>query len=96
MISWFVLNAVGTFGMGSASYWWSRLFSILARCGISITGRAYLWQLLFADDLNIISKRIRREIVSFSRRISSGRFGHPFYLEQDVRGDCVHLGGVRA
>ena len=36
-----VLNAVGAFGMGRASYWWSRSFSILARCGISITGRSY-------------------------------------------------------
>ena len=45
------LNKVGTFGVGSASYWWHRLFAALGRTVhyLSHPGAA-LWQLLFADD----------------------------------------------
>ena len=33
-------NAVGTFGVGSASYWWSRLFGIPARVALAIVMRS--------------------------------------------------------
>ena len=51
-------DTVGTFGLGCASYWWGRLFAILARCALGLVGRAELWQLLFADDLNWLAKGI--------------------------------------
>ena len=46
------LNKVGTFGMGCASYWWGRLFSVVCRCAIALALRDPVFQLLFADDLN--------------------------------------------
>jgi hypothetical protein len=41
---------VGTFGIGSAAYWWARLAAIGARTVLYIQGRSWLWQLLYADD----------------------------------------------
>ena len=45
------MNKVGTFGVGSAAYWWSRVFSAIARLSLYITGRGPVWQLVFADDI---------------------------------------------
>ena len=46
------INKVGTFGVSSASLWWSRLFGIVGR----MVGRAmlnhFLFQLAFVDDLH--------------------------------------------
>ena len=46
------INKVGTFGISSASLWWSRLFGIVGR----MVGRAmlnhFLFQLAFVDDLH--------------------------------------------
>ena len=46
------LNKVGTFGIGSAAYWWHRLFAGLARISMHSSQRgAEFWQLVFADDV---------------------------------------------
>ncbi|MEE3098260.1 MAG: hypothetical protein VX463_00690, partial [Pseudomonadota bacterium] len=45
------LNCVGTFGVGSASYWWSRLGAALVRALHYVLGHSHaLWQLLYSDD----------------------------------------------
>ena len=44
------LNTVGTFGVASASYHWSRLASGLSRAVLYCLGRRALYQLLYADD----------------------------------------------
>ncbi|CAK0869239.1 unnamed protein product, partial [Prorocentrum cordatum] len=44
------LNAVGTFGIASAGYWWARLASAISRSVHGFVGKAEFWQLLFADD----------------------------------------------
>ena len=44
------INEVGTFGVGSASYWWSRLHA--GTCRLSVFVVADIWQLVFADDVN--------------------------------------------
>ena len=46
------VNEVGTFGMGCASYWWSRLFGLVTRSAISLALRDMVYQFLFADDVN--------------------------------------------
>ena len=51
-----LINLVGTFGLGSASYWWGREFAILARVSISILLNHPVWQLIFADDANWLAK----------------------------------------
>ena len=45
------LNRVGTFGVGSASYWWGRLAAGLARLTLSLVGQDFVWQHIYADDL---------------------------------------------
>ena len=44
------LNEVGTFGVGTAAYWWSRLMAAVARGCLYLHGRDWVWQLVFADD----------------------------------------------
>ena len=44
------LNLVGTFGIGSASYWWQRIAAAISRVGLVIVGRHEFWQLIYADD----------------------------------------------
>ena len=50
------LNCVGTYGIGCASYWWSRLFGVFCRISLAVSGRRPLWQLLFADDVLWLAK----------------------------------------
>ena len=45
------INRVGTFGVGSACYWWSRLAALLARFSLYMIEISYAWQLIYADDL---------------------------------------------
>ena len=43
-------NEVGTFGMGSASYWWARLFGGAGRLVLYTLMHHPFWQLIYADD----------------------------------------------
>jgi len=45
------LNKVGTFGVGSAAYWWSRAIGGIGRLTLMLMGKANFWQFIFADDL---------------------------------------------
>ena len=49
------MNEVGTFGIGSAAYWWGRLISGPNRIVLYILGRAWFWQLIFADDYSWVA-----------------------------------------
>ena len=45
------LNKVGTFGVGSASYWWARAAACVVRLGHHVAASARpVWHLLYADD----------------------------------------------
>ena len=44
------LNLVGTFGIGSAGYWWSRLAGCAGRISLYLARQDPFWQLVFADD----------------------------------------------
>ena len=47
-------NVVGTFGVSSASYWWTRLFGALGRLVSGIMQRERLFQLVYVDDLHAL------------------------------------------
>ena len=49
-VGWVWLNEVGTFGIGSAAYWWSRLIGAPNRYVFYVLVRSWFWQMLFADD----------------------------------------------
>ena len=45
------LNTVGSFGVGSAGYWWGRAGAALLRLAHYLQGRSHmLWLLLYSDD----------------------------------------------
>ena len=48
------VNKVGTFGIASASYWWSRVATALRRLSQYLVGQsASTWHLLVADDFHL-------------------------------------------
>ena len=66
--SWVYVNKVGTFGIASASYWWSRVASAIGRIALCIPGHsAHTWHLLVADDymLDASGPAYREAIISF-------------------------------
>ena len=46
------VNTVGTFGVSSASFWWSRLFGIIGRVVTRCLIRVLFFHLVFVDDLH--------------------------------------------
>ena len=46
------LNTVGTFGIASAGYYWTRAISVIARTLMAIMDNEEWWQLLFVDDFS--------------------------------------------
>ena len=49
------VNCVGTFGVASAGYWWSRISGGGIRLMHHITGRRFLELLLYVDDLEAVA-----------------------------------------
>lgn len=47
------LNKVGTFGVASAAFWWSRLMGLIGRFAFAISLQDWLFILTFVDDLHI-------------------------------------------
>ncbi len=45
------INRVGTFGVGTACYWFGRLIAILGRITWVAFSTEEIWQLIYADDL---------------------------------------------
>ena len=48
------LNCVGTFGVSSAAYWWTRLFGCVGRWVLRILDRRWSMQLAYVDDVHIL------------------------------------------
>eukprot|EP00973_Karenia_brevis_P031180 4301880-Karenia_brevis.AAC.1 len=50
------LNQVGTCGLGSAGYWWSRLGGAVSRLALSLMGQHEVWLVLFADNVDVLAR----------------------------------------
>ena len=48
-------NTVGTFGISSAAYWWTRLFGLVGRWVLRILGNTWIMQCTYVDDLHLVS-----------------------------------------
>ncbi|CAE7403696.1 glyQS [Symbiodinium necroappetens] len=48
------INTVGTFGVSSASYHWSRLFGAIGRWALRILGQKWALQIIYVDDLHVV------------------------------------------
>ena len=51
----YIVNAVGTQGLGSAAYWWARLFGTICRNCYYALGNDHGYIFTYADDLDIIA-----------------------------------------
>ena len=73
------INKVGTFGIGSAAYWWGRIFAAVGRATFYLLGPYWPVELLaFADDLEAIGVGANgREAVVMSYLIMTA-LGTPF------------------
>ena len=48
------VNKVGTFGVSSAPYWWSRLFGLAGRLVARVLLNRWVVQLVYVDDLHVV------------------------------------------
>ena len=48
------VNKVGTFGVSSAPYWWSRLFGLTGRLVARVLLNRWIVQLVYVDDLHVV------------------------------------------
>ena len=84
------INKVGTFGVASASFYWSRAASALGRLTQYITGRtANTWLQLVADDfhLEVSGPEYRAALISFF--VLCATAGVPLSWEKTAGGDKV-------
>ena len=87
------VNCVGTFGVASAGYWWSRISGGGIRLMHHVTGRRFLELLLYADDLEAIAgdRAGRRGIVISYAALAA--LGFPFKWAKTCGGFVVEWVG---
>ena len=49
------VNRVGTFGVSSAPYWWTRLFALVGRLVSRILLRRWILKLVYVDDIHMVA-----------------------------------------
>ena len=84
------VNKVGTFGVASASYWWSRVASAIGRLAQYCVGRAaHTWHMLVADDFHLEAggKEYRPALVVFF--VLCAVAGVPLSWNKTAGGDFV-------
>ncbi|CAE8738786.1 unnamed protein product, partial [Polarella glacialis] len=81
------VNKVGTFGVGSASYWWGRIFGASTRATYHLLGPENPAEiLLFADDIEVIGPdRAGRRAIALTYLFLVA-FGNPFKWEKQRGG----------
>ena len=89
------INTVGTFGVASASYWWSRVATALGRLAQYVPGKAAnTWHLLVADDFHLEAggPEYRPAIVAFF--ILCSLVGVPLAWNKTTGGDVISWVGL--
>ena len=61
------VNKVGTFGLSSAPYYWTRLFGLVGRLVARVLLREWLYQVIYVDDLHLAAVGPRWDLGSFCR-----------------------------
>jgi len=72
------VNTVGTFGVSSASYWWTRLFAGIGRLVAYILGQEKWFQLVYVDDLHLTCLGPRKFLVLWTALALYEILGTPF------------------
>lgn len=72
------INTVGTFGISSASYWWSRLFSGVGRVVGYVLNQQDWHQLVYVDDLHLSCLGVRKFLNLWVAILMYELMGTPF------------------
>lgn len=72
------LNKVGTFGVASAAFWWSRLMGLLGRHALHLLGNDWIFVLTFVDDLHIAVGGQNRWLTVWRFLVAMEMVGTPF------------------
>ena len=87
------INCVGTFGISSASYWWSRLFSGIGRLAAYIMQQQNWWQLVYVDDLHLTCLGARKFVNMWIILLIYELVGAPFSYKKFSGGLKVQFVG---
>ena len=87
------LNKVGTFGVASAAYWWSRLMGLVGRHAMNLLGNAWVFVLVFVDDFHIASSGQNRWLNVWRFIVGLEMAGTPFSYKKFRGGFTVDYVG---
>ena len=78
------LNRTGTFGVASASYWWSRLAGLLGRFVWRILERDWVFMLIYVDDLLLTAGGMHRWLSLWRALVCFEMLGVPFAYKKFI------------
>ena len=87
------VNTVGTFGVASAAFWWSRLMGLLGRHALYLSGKDWLFVLTFVDDLHIAAGGKNRWRTIWRFLVAMEMAGTPFSYKKFRGGFTVDYVG---
>jgi hypothetical protein len=89
------VNKVGTFGVSSASYWWTRLMGTVGRLVGNAMGTEYNYQLIYVDDLHIVVFGERKFLTLWMMLAAYEALGTPFQYAKFAGGIEVTFVGFQ-
>ena len=87
------INKVGTFGISSASFWWSRLFGIIGRCVARAMLQHSFYQFAYVDDIHADFYGRRKYINFLAWLVLHEMIGTPFAYHKFKGGTIVSFIG---
>ena len=87
------INKVGTFGISSASFWWSRLFGIIGRCVARAMLQHSFYQFAYVDDIHTDFYGRRKYINFLAWLVLHEMIGTPFAYHKFKGGTIVSFIG---
>ena len=89
------VNKVGTFGVSSASYWWTRLMGTVGRLVGNAMGTEYNYQLIYVDDLHVVVFGERKFLTLWMMLAAYEALGTPFQYAKFAGGIEVTFVGFQ-
>ena len=89
------VNKVGTFGVSSAPYWWSRLFGLAGRLVARVLVNRWVVQLVYVDDLHVVCVGEEKFVTLWMAIAAYEALGTPFGYKKFSGGLDVQFVGYR-
>eukprot|EP00435_Cladocopium_sp_Y103_P041551 s3778_g11.t1 len=89
------VNRVGTFGVSSAPYWWSRLFGLTGRLVARVLLDRWVVQLVYVDDLHVVAVGEQKFETLCMALAAYEALGTPFGYKKFAGGLDVQFVGYR-